>query len=237
MKVRDIPDDTLLAWFSVLDEEERAKATRFHFTADRRQYVAAHALLRSMLAGYVGEHPKTLRFCRAKRGRPELEGIPHLRFSLSHTRGVVACAVAGNDAVGMDVESWERTQGGMEIADSFFAPAEAWQVRNRGEEAFLRLWTLKEAYIKATGEGLARPLDSFSFSLDPIQIDDRGARWAWSFEHVTAIPGHLAAIALPRSGAYSLSIDVREVGHAELSKSWVSATSGPISGISESNHE
>ena len=92
---------------------------------------------------------------------------PALQFNLSHTRGFVACAISIANAVGIDVEAVSRNPD-IEVADRFFSPREVAILRamppERQPETFLRFWTLKEALIKATGEGLSRALDSFSFA-------------------------------------------------------------------------
>ena len=216
MDVRQIADAALSRWLGVLDEEEQTKAARFHYAADRCQYIAAHSLLRTMLSAFTGLAPENLRFRREiAGGRPELVGETALRFSLSHTRSLVACAVSNEDALGLDVESLERSAAGLEIAQSFFAPAEVALVQQFGQEGFLRLWTLKEAFLKATGDGLRRPLNSFSFSLDPIELDDGEDGSAWRFAQFTPLAGHLLAVALRRPGPGEALVEAREIRAAE----------------------
>ena len=101
------------------------------------------------------------------------QASPDLHFSLSHTRGLAACAVGRPYALGIDAEAW-RTPAPIELASRYFAPTEVRLLIARAPaerpSTFYRLWTLKEAYLKATGQGLAAPLDSFAFSLDPVAI-------------------------------------------------------------------
>jgi 4'-phosphopantetheinyl transferase len=164
-------------WRSLLDDEERARADRFRFAADRLSYLAAHALLRQMLAAAAALPPQNWHFASELGGKPMIAaalGWPTLRFNLTHTRGMVACAVGWNDDIGVDVEPLRAAEGALEIARQQFAPTEvAWlealDAPARGV-AFSRLWTLKEAYVKATGQGLDLPLDSFAFTLDPTAI-------------------------------------------------------------------
>lgn len=204
-------------WMAVLDAEERAKAARFRFDADRRQYVAGHALVRMMLASFRGVAAADLRFDRDRLGRPELDDGRGLRFSLSHTRRLVACAVAAGDAVGLDVEADDPARPVDDLARSFFTPAEADLVAVGGGDAFLRLWTLKEAFVKATGEGLARPLDSFAFSLDPIRVDDHsGAADGWGFAQIRPRPDHVLSVALRRAEAAGIRLDATEIQSDDL---------------------
>jgi 4'-phosphopantetheinyl transferase len=167
---------------ALLDDEERARAARFHFDRDRRTYIAAHALLRSVLAARTGIAPSILRFTAGARGKPELaagqmpvlaDGRSALRFNLSHTREAVAVAVTTDPAcaatdLGVDIEAADRLGDyDARIARSFFAEDEAAALEALPAAAerarrFLTLWTLKEAVIKTTGEGLSQKLSGFS---------------------------------------------------------------------------
>src|SRR5258706_660501 len=94
-----------------LSDEERERHRRFHFERDRHSYLAAHALTRSVLGELVACAPEQLRFAAGPHGRPELcepEPEPRLRFNLSHTHGMVACGVALEHDIGVDVEYVER---------------------------------------------------------------------------------------------------------------------------------
>src|SRR5690606_33310169 len=93
-----------------------------------------------------------------------------LVFNLSHTDGLIACAVSRGREVGVDVEWLDRRGGDIDVADRFFSRYEVQalyaQPPERRRDRFFRYWTLKESYIKARGMGLALPLDRFSFELD-----------------------------------------------------------------------
>jgi 4'-phosphopantetheinyl transferase len=165
-------------WRGLLDDEERARADRFRFVKDRDAFIAAHALLRSMLSEAAGSPPGAWRYSLGRYGKPALaEGhrAGGLRFSLAHTHGLAACAIARDD-IGVDVEASDR-RADLEAVDQYLAPAEVLAVRTappeRRRALFFRFWTLKEAFIKATGEGLHRDLASFSFTLDPPRISFR----------------------------------------------------------------
>ena len=96
----------LTSWRRMLDENERRRADRFHFAVDREAFTAAHALTRAMLSELTGKPSTAWRFVEGKYGRPEVAtscATGGLRFNLTHTRGLVACAVAYR-AVGVDVE-------------------------------------------------------------------------------------------------------------------------------------
>lgn len=158
------------AW-ELLSEEERARAMRFRFERDRVLYVLAHALVRRELARYLRVTALELRFENNAHGRPELvvpsspEPSARLRFNLSHTRGLVGCAVTLGADVGFDVEE-VRPVAPLEIADRYFSAPELERLRALEPSAqgrrFFTLWSLKEAYVKARGVGLTLGLHSFA---------------------------------------------------------------------------
>jgi 4'-phosphopantetheinyl transferase len=213
-----LPEDAAIApWRDCLDAAEQARAARFHFPADRLAYIAAHWLVRQALASVDGLPPADWRFVVEKQGKPVIDPAldrPGLRFNLSHTRGFVACAVSSGITVGIDVEALSRAVTHPDIAERFFSPSEVSILRGmNGDQqptTFLRFWTLKEAFIKATGEGLNRPLDSFSFSLDPVSIrfhpEDADDASCWKFFELRPTPGHLLALAVRHSERSPLTL-------------------------------
>lgn len=165
---------------ALLSDDEKGRLSRFRFEPDRAIYLAAHALLRQTLSRHSGVAPEAWQFRRGSHGRPEIANPGwRLRFSLSHTAGLAACAVVLDRDIGVDVEDLSRT-GAADVAERLFSPLEADAVRQapigaRGVR-FLEYWTLKEAYVKARGLGLSLPLNRFSVS------NTTGNTWAISFE-------------------------------------------------------
>ncbi len=150
----------------LLDDAERARALRFHFDRDRKAYIAAHALARTLLSAEAPRSPAAWRFAEGPHGKPEVvrePGVPPLRFNLSHTHGLVAVAVTLAHDVGIDVEIVDQKRAGLEFAERAFAPAEVALLRAASSDAlpgtFFAIWTLKEACIKALGGGLSVPLE------------------------------------------------------------------------------
>lgn len=201
LDVSGVAPEEWLALAAFLDEKERARAARFYFEDDRRSYVAAHALLRAALSKRADRPPQDWRFAAAARGKPYLLDPPcDLRFSLTHTRGMAAVAIAEGVEVGVDVESADRRADSMKLAERFFAPEEVALLRTLDgaarREAFFAIWTLKEAVVKATGQGLARALDSFVVALDPARVTMRdGAPQDWSAAHWRRGSFHFAVAA------------------------------------------
>ncbi len=175
---------------ALLSDEERAKAARFMFAHDRDCYVAAHALVRATLSACFARAPQDWTFVTNAWGKPRVaasDASARLSFNLSHTRGCVAVAVALDREVGVDVERMAPDRADEAVARQLFAPAEFAAYHDEPEaqraEAFFDFWTLKEAYIKAVGLGVALPLKDFAFTRDPLRIsfapslDDIPSRW------------------------------------------------------------
>lgn len=201
------PAEMIEPWCAVLDDAERARAARFHCAADRAAFIAAHLLTRQMLSEAAGMPSREIVFARAAGGRPYAVNAAPWHFSLSHTRRLVACAVTEAGAVGLDVEPLSRAVEAEAIAQRFFAPAEAQLVATGGRMVFLRLWTLKEAYLKATGAGLAGGLHTCCFTLDPIRLQGNDG---WRFAQCWPVAGHLVAVALHAPGAAALAVELIE---------------------------
>ena len=202
-------DDTYAAAEGLLSEEERARARRFRFDVDRRRFTVARGLVRRMLSRQVDVAPADWRIEADAQGRPFVAAPAdggNLRFSASHTEGLVLCAVAVGRAIGADVER-VRERAPLEVAGRFFAPSEvaALDAFPPGEQgdAFFRFWTLKESYAKARGLGLSLPLRQLAFDLDggpraafdPALGDDPAA---WRFFSLRPTPRHRAAICAGR---------------------------------------
>jgi len=169
MEVDEPPATTVKEWRTCLDATELTRADSFYSDLDRITYIGAHWLLRNALAETGGLPPSHWRFVKGKHGKPQIDAAlarPDLRFNLSHSKGLVACVVATGAPIGIDVELISSAHSGLDIASRYFSADEIALLRSRPlheqPQTFFRLWTLKEALVKATGEGLHRSLDSFS---------------------------------------------------------------------------
>jgi len=159
----------------VLNQEERVRRDRFRFYEDQRDYAAAHSLLRHTLSKHhSGRGPSDWHFEKDAFGKPYIVGsdgeLPAMEFSLSHTRGLVACAIS-SARVGIDVERIRQNFDYEDIALSNFSQEEIKALEqlptNVRNNRILELWTLKEAFLKAIGRGLSVNLDSMWFELLP----------------------------------------------------------------------
>ena len=152
---------------SLLSHEERLRAAAFLFPQDRNRFIYAHGLLRILTGQILHVLPDKLTFRRGKNGKPFL-AIPHegLFFSLSHARNLVACAFSLQFPVGVDVEYRSYKWDFIPLAQTLFHKREANAITSASStftarKIFFDVWTRKEAFLKATGEGLTRPLNSF----------------------------------------------------------------------------
>lgn len=206
----------------ILSLEEHARYSSFKFDIDRIHYLCAHSMLRQILSQFVGCNPQDLRFNCNPYGKPFLDRThcpSAIEFNLTHTDGMVACALSRHP-VGLDAERITRKIG-LEIASSVLAEAELSDLeRTPASERIHRLlefWTLKEAFIKATGNGLSQPLDHFWFELitnreprihflpgEPYHAD------LWRFAQLKeASPAHEMAIAAALPPGQKLSIRLK----------------------------
>jgi 4'-phosphopantetheinyl transferase len=191
---------------ALLPPEEMARHDRLMKEDDRVRFVVAHALARRALSSYADVPPESWRFESGEHGKPEISAPANskLRFNISHAAGLCACAVTLQHDVGVDVENVHRRAKKEEIARRYFADEEAGIVERR-PELFFDYWTLKEAYIKAHGRGLAMGLSSFSFDLtDGIEFSGPDG---WSFFRHRPHPDYRAAVA---ARGPNLSFVVRE---------------------------
>jgi 4'-phosphopantetheinyl transferase len=192
---------------SMLDEGEKARMARFVHATNRIQFAAAHALSRSALGRALSVPPASLAFAEGANGKPwaKCDGrSAPVSFNLSHADGMVGVAVLAQPdvPVGFDLERFDRRIE-LELADRYFRPEEVgWLASLEAAEqprGFLRLWTLKEALIKATGEGLSRELDSFWFDVFPPRLHFASAAetvQGWRFEQRIVDDAFVAAAGL-----------------------------------------
>lgn len=200
----DVPPHTVAALAATLSADERSRSERLRFERDRRRFVVAHGALRDLLGRYVGTDPGRIRFVCNSFGKPELHPDfgGRVTFNLAHSADLALIAIARDARVGVDVESIEGREesNDADVARSFFSATEVDALSRVPTqlygEAFLRCWTMKEACVKASGEGLTIPLPSFSV---PITTDSTPAPvrcGRWSLSSLQPAPGYIGALAV-----------------------------------------
>lgn len=192
-------DDQIAAVAAVLDQAEQDRAGRFTRRCDRARFILARGVLRHLLAAYLGQPASTLSFRRGPYGKPALEQAGP-SFNLSHSGNLVTIAVAtaGHD-VGIDVEQRRPLHDMAGLVRRCCSEAERVALSTLPvqcvEAAFFRLWTRKEAVLKATGEGLTRRLASISVGLAETAPLLSGAP-GMALRTLEIIPGYAAALAV-----------------------------------------
>jgi 4'-phosphopantetheinyl transferase len=195
-------------WQRVLSSDETERASRFHFPRDRQRFVASRGLLRTILATYLAIEPTGVSLSYSKKEKPFL-GPAHegsaVTFNVSHSGGIALLAFSRGRDIGVDVEQVREDFDVGAIARRFFSAHELDQLaalpNEKKFEAFFRCWTRKEAYIKATGEGLSFPLHQFDVSVAPGHSDallstrpHNSEAALWSLREIPAGAGYVAAL-------------------------------------------
>ena len=196
---------------ALLDEGERAANARFLVERKRHEHLVTRVLVRTVLGERLGAPPASLRFVENAHGRPLLAPPATLRFNITHTEGWVGVLVSAEHELGCDVEALARAPTLLRLAPTVFADAELAALRALPEaeqpERAVRLWTLKESYIKARGMGLALSLKGFAFRFGAggaVDLDvtpalgGDGARWRFE---TTIRDGYVISTAVEQGAA------------------------------------
>jgi 4'-phosphopantetheinyl transferase len=205
---------------------ERERADRFHFQADYDRYVTARASLRLQLGAFLDCDPKSLLFQYTSHGKPFIEKC-EIEFNVSHSGDWVLFAFARSAKLGVDIEHIRPMADMRDVAKQNFAAQEfvRWEATPEQDrtEAFYRCWTRKESFIKAIGEGLSCPLDSFevAFGFDqPARLTNVNGTQAlaaqWWMADLPAFTGYAAAVTARPENLDNVRLIVREISRADL---------------------
>jgi len=204
-----------------LSSDEIVRANRFYFQKDRDRFIVARGMLRLILSRYLYIDPGHLRFCYGKYGKPYITtelNDSTLCFNMSHSHEFALYAVTWDRPIGIDVEDVSQKVDVQNISERFFSSTEnkilALIPAERKQEAFFRLWTRKEAYLKARGEGLSGQLDQFDTSsfldLDSnvVTVNDGSIdRSRWAVIDLVPHPNFVGAIVMK---GFNLNIEFWE---------------------------
>lgn len=184
--------------WSWLSQDEKNRATCFHFERDCLRFTMARGILRFLLSQFLDLHPETLQFFYSPWGKPSLGNGSPLQFNLSHSQGRAVYAFAWNQSIGVDIEQ-QNSQHDIEgIARRFFSKREYQALQClRGKAkvtSFFRTWVQKEALLKAWGCGLSKPLSEVE-----VGLYRNPSLGEWSLRALSAPPGFSAALAIPSS--------------------------------------
>jgi 4'-phosphopantetheinyl transferase len=203
-------DRPVSQFWGLLSMDERRRSERFHFDKDMKYFIVRHGILRKILGNYLGVEPGQFQFDYGKNEKPALAdifGMGKIQFNMSHSEGLALYAFTRDREIGVDIECIRDISEMGQIAERFFSRGEnaVLQALPKGKkrEAFFNCWTRKEAFIKATGDGLSYPLDGFDVSLVPgeparlLRIEgDSTAASRWSIQDLKPAFGFAAAFAI-----------------------------------------
>lgn len=212
----------------LLSSDERARMRRFHFDLHRERFAIRRGALRVLLGCYLQIDPGHVTFQYSSRGKPELEQPTQdhvLRFNLSDSSDWALLGVTLDHPIGVDIEHLRPLPDADTLARDYFSSLEHEKYRSIAPmerlAGFYNCWTRKEAWLKARGDGLSVPLDSFDVTLVPGQpprllgvrnapVDPR----RWSLYACTPADDYVAAIAVEREDSQLLQMTFDDSGGA-----------------------
>jgi len=197
-----------------LTDDELRRAERFRFPELSRRYLTGRYVLRKSLEARTGRKANTIRFDLERRGKPYISGGPS--FNLADSKSLVLIGIAGEGNLGVDLEHVVASADLAGIAQNHFAAEESAALTRLSDServrGFYRIWTRKEALLKALGMGLSGPLDSFAVSADEqggnalLRGDGDLSPGRWFVQSIVVGTQCEAAIAWDR---YPSSIEIR----------------------------
>ena len=193
-------ESQLQSFRETLSSDEIARAERFYFPEHQQKFIAGRGTLRAILGRYLGIEPKQVEFEYQPRGKPLLAAKfadKGLLFNLSHSQDLALCGVSYQNQIGVDLE-YIRTMSDLEsLAKRFFSPREYEHLRlislEEQQQIFFRYWTCKEAYVKATGDGLVQ-LEEIEICLTQNQPSQLLISEDWSLRELTPAENFAAAV-------------------------------------------
>ena len=206
----DVPACDVDIAAAVLSADEHERADRFVFKRDRNRYIVARGKLRKLIGERLHLSPESIEFCYGEYGKPalaeQLRGQP-LYFNISHSDNVAVFAFSRSLELGVDVEAIADMSDRDEVAAHCFSNHEIKKYKQLDDSqkplGFFNCWTRKEAFVKALGDGLQCPLDSFDVTLSPgepaeiLRIGEHtGRECGWKLFSFAPLPGFVGAVAI-----------------------------------------
>jgi 4'-phosphopantetheinyl transferase len=205
--IRISPSIAVVARFErFLTADERARAARFKFRHLQHSFLISRGILRALIGRYIGTPPGSIRFAYGPAGKPSLETQGPIRFNASRSGNLAVFALTRGCELGIDIERIRIVEDIQSITDRLFCPEETEELMSmttkQRERAFFLCWSRKEAYVKATGDGLSMSLTSFRVSVHPSQparfihiARDANAANEWSLHDLALSSDCAAALA------------------------------------------
>ena len=205
------PPAVLAACELVLSPDELERARKFHFEVHRARFIAGRGLLRLILGQYLQADPAGLSFTYGSAGKPAFQGSDHglLHFNLAHTESLASLGITRLGPLGVDLERVRQLDNFEELVGCFFSVREAAAFARLSPSqqagAFFNLWTRKEAWLKATGEGIAHRLDKVEVTFLPgeparlLALPEPSPVSGWTLREFQPSEGFVGALAMCQS--------------------------------------
>ena len=205
--LRTIASRNVIARFEeVLAPDEVSRAAQFRVSRPRESFILTRAVLRYLLGHYLGQRPASICLQYGTNGKPSLSQNDELRFNVTHSENMAAIAFTQGCDVGIDLEQLRPLPDLDEIAARSFCKEEVVEINSlparERERAFFACWTRKEAYVKAIGVGLSRPLNSFRVTAKPDSPadlmsleDETNGSESWTLHDLCLEPDYAGAVA------------------------------------------
>ena len=221
-----VSSQDLLYYHSILSDDELGRARRFAFEKDRNRFITGRGFLRTILGSYLQLEPAQIEFVYGQYGKPALklgQGYKTLEFNLSHSKDLAVYAFNWNRKLGVDVEYVQPMPDMDSFAELHFSSCETAFINalsgEEKEQAFFKLWTGKEAYLKANGSGLTEPLNEVEVSLETWKSfalntvgKDKAQNERWHLEMFNPVPGYQAALVVEGYEYQIVFLDIDEQG-------------------------
>ncbi|MBR8832432.1 MAG: 4'-phosphopantetheinyl transferase superfamily protein [Chlorogloea purpurea SAG 13.99] len=188
----DVSPGEVEALGQILSTDEWERADRFKFPRHKRRFIVARGRLRQILARYLHLAPQDIVFTYSQEGKPALEWSD-LCFNLSHTGDLAIYGISWHGAIGIDLEFIRPVGSLLSLTKKYFCESEQ-KIIERSEnqtQTFFRIWTAKEAYLKATGEGIAGGLQQIEISLEPSL---QGSVKGWILRELPLEPDYVCTL-------------------------------------------
>ena len=195
------------ALWNCLNDAERRQAEGYYRPEHGERFASGRGVLRTLVAGYLQQRPQDVAFTTGRWGKPEVASSTGLQlsFNLSHCEAWGVAAFARQGQVGIDIERVRHLPDAMSIARRQFSPAEfEWLAAadtSRQAEVFFRIWTRKEAVLKAVGAGLSIDLRGFSVTavqgsgeLHALSLGGESPLTDWRWLEFEAVPGYASCL-------------------------------------------
>lgn len=201
----DLPKEKIQQLTTILSEEEISRANRFRFEQHRHRFIVARSTLKIILGQYLNIESDRIEFDYTPKGKPRIREGEGLEFNMSHSQTLGLYGVTRDRPIGVDIEYLRPMEDATQLAKRFFCTSEYEAISSLApkerEKYFFRAWTAKEAFLKATGEGIGGGLDQIEVDLtfqDSVKLlkikGDSQTVYQWSLLPLNPANNYLGAV-------------------------------------------